>query len=297
MQRSAAVAPALRRRTAGGEAARKWLWLGTNFGLPALLILVPVAAFLVHSFWTVDDFHVVREFSLHNYRRFFAEQLFVPLFLKTCGLALKVTGVALVVGYPVAYFLALLRGTVKYAAVLLFVVPLLMSYIIKIYAIRSILGNNGFLNRLLVWLGILDRPTDAFAYNLEAVLITLVVLLLPLMILPIFVSLERMPRSLLEASGDLGATVGQTFLRIVLPLSLPGVVVGVSFTFILALGDFITPTMVGGMTGFTYGAAVFSQFGTAFDWPFGAMLSVMLLIVVLAAMFLAGRLGRPRGIT
>jgi len=276
---------------------RRGAWVALNLGLPAALILAPFAAFLVHSFWRMDGFHVVRALSLHNYRRFVSEDIFLPLFLKTCELALEVTAIAVLIGYPIAVFLATLRGRAKYAMVLLFVVPLLMSYIIKIYALRSILGNNGFLNRLLVATGVLERPTGFFAYNFTAVLITLTILLLPLMILPIFVSLERIPRSLLEASADLGAHPAYTFWHVILPLSLPGVVVGASFTFILAIGDFITPTMVGGMTGFTYGAAVFSQFGTAFDWPFGAMLSVVLLVVVVAAMFLAAWLGRPRGAT
>jgi spermidine/putrescine transport system permease protein len=121
------------------------------------------------------------------------------------------------------------------------------------------------------------------------------VILLPFATLPIFVSLEKIPKQLIEASADLGARRWYTFRRIILPLSLPGVAVGASFTFILAIGDYVTPEMVGGTTGFTYGRAISSQFGMAYNWPFGSALSVVLLVVVLAAILLPALLDRMRG--
>ena len=165
-------------------------------------------------------------------------------------------------------------------------VPLLMSYIIKIYAIRSILGGNGFLNRFLMWAGLVSEPLTIFVFNLKAVMLTLAVLLIPFAILPIFLSLERIPRNLLEASTDLGASNWQTFRRIVLPMSLPGVMTAATFVFVLAIGDFLTPQMVGGPSGFTFGRIVYSQFGTAFNWPFGAALSVILAAVIIAVVAL-----------
>ena len=117
-------------------------------------------------------------------------------------------------------------------------------------------------------------------------------LLLPFAILPIFVALERIPRSLFEASADLGGSAWATFRRVVLPLSLPGALIGASFTFVLALGDFVTPQMVGGMSGITFGRIVYRQFGLAFNWPFGAALSVILAVVVLAVLWLAA-VARP----
>jgi len=175
-------------------------------------------------------------------------------------------------------------------------VPLLMSYIIKIYAIRSILGGNGFLNRALLATGLIDEPLTIFVFNLNAVLLTLTVLLIPFAVLPIFLSLEKLPRNLLDASADLGASELQTFLKVVLPLSLPGVIAAASFVFVLAIGDFLTPLMVGGNSGFTFGRIIYSQFGTAYNWPFGSALSVLLCVVIVIAILIGSRFGNKRGL-
>jgi len=266
-----------------------------NYALPVLFIVVPLVSFLAHGFFSVENGRIIYRPTLLNYARFFGDPIYIPLFLRTCLLALEVAAIGVLLGYPIALLLAGLKGRAKYAATLVFVIPLLMSYIIKIYAIRAILGNEGFLNKLLIFLGLLDRPSNFLVFNLNAVLITLATILLPFTILPIFIALEKIPANLIEASSDLGAGGLQTFWRVVLPLSLPGTVVGASFTFVLAIGDFVTPEMVGGPNGFTFGRAVYSQFGLAYNWPFGAALSVMLLAVVMVAILAAGRLGRSEG--
>ena len=181
----------------------------------------------------------------------------------------------------VAFLLASIKGRLRHFLLLMVLVPLLMSYIIKIYAIRSILGGKGFLNQFLLWTGLISEPLNVFVFNLNAVLLSLTVLLIPFAILPIFLALERIPKTYVEASTDLGASNAQTFLRVVLPLSLPGMVTAATFVFVLAIGDFLTPQMVGGQSGFTFGRIVYSQFGTAFNWPFGAALSVLLALVVI----------------
>jgi len=262
------------------------------YALPIIFILLPLAMFLVQSFYHVEDGRIVRDLSLVNYVRFFTAPAFLPVFFKTCVLALGVAGITVALAYPVAFLLASLEGRRKYALTLVFVIPLLMSYIIKIYAIRSILGGNGFLNRILLYLGVIDQPVTFLIFNLNAVLLTLSVILLPFAILPIFVALERIPRNILDASADLGASSWRTFRSIIWPLGLQGTVIGASFTFMLALGDFVTPQMVGGTSGFTFGRIIYSQFGFAFNWPFGAALSVVLLVVVMIAIALTGRLAR-----
>ena len=167
--------------------------------------------------------------------------------------------------------------------------PLLfMSYIVKLYTLRSMLGLNGLVNQLLLGIGVIDKPSQMFLFNQRAVLVTMVVIYLPFVILPIFLALERIPKSLLNASIDLGAGAWDTFRRIVLPLSLPGTIGGALFAFVLALGDFITPQMVGGTTGFTIGRVIYSQFGLAYDWPFGAAMAAILLATSLAGIVLAG---------
>ena len=265
------------------------------WSLPTAFILVPLLLFLVLGFFEVQGTDIVYHPTLKNYVRFFTEPGLLQTFGKTCLVGLSVAAITVVLGYPVAYLLASLGGRTKYAVAMVFAVPLLMSYIIKIYAIRSIVGGNGFLNRVLLYLGVTDEPWTFLIFNLKAVTLTLAILLVPFAILPIFVALERIPRNLLEASADLGARPLLTFLTVILPLSLQGVVIGASFTFVLAIGDFVTPQMVGGsQAGFTLGRNIYGQFGYGNNWPFGAALSVILLLPVLAAIVIADRFGRAR---
>ncbi len=264
------------------------------YAIPFVFILLPLILFLIQSFYHVEDGNIVRDFTLQNYERFFTGRAFLPVFLNTILLCLGVGAITVLFGYPVAYFLASLRGRRKYVMMVIFVVPLMMSYIIKIYAIRAILGGNGFLNRILLFLGVIDEPLTFLIFNLKAVLVTLSIILLPFAVLPIFIALERIPKSIVDASADLGASAFQSFRDVVWPLSMQGTIVGATFTFVLALGDFITPQMVGGMSGFTFGRIIYSQFGFAFNWPFGAALSVVLLIVVLIAIVGTGLITRRR---
>jgi spermidine/putrescine transport system permease protein len=277
-------------------ASRKSFWprllAGFCYGVPLLFIVLPLASFLAYGFFRLENGNVSHMPSLVNYIRFFTDTIFIPVLWQTCLLCLAVSALAILFGYPVAFLLANLRNRSKHILLLLVLVPLLMSYIIKIYAIRSILGGNGLLNRFLTWAGLIDQPLTLFVFNLNAVLLTLTILLIPFAILPIFLSLERIPKSLIDASTDLGASGLQTFLRIILPLSLPGVVSAATFVFVLAIGDFLTPQMVGGQSGFTFGRIIYSQFGTAFNWPFGAALSTILGIVVIAVIMLGNRLER-----
>jgi spermidine/putrescine transport system permease protein len=264
------------------------------FFYPLAFILFPLAAFLAYSFFWTEHGTMSYALTLGNYQRFFTDPIFLPVLWQTCVLCIEVAVLTILAGYPVAYFLAGLQGRKRYVLLMLMLVPLLMSYVIKIYAIRSILGGNGVLNRTLIWLGLIDEPLTFFVFNLNAVLLTLTVLLIPFAVLPIFLSLERIPRNLIDASADLGASATQTFLRVILPLSLPGVITALTFVFVLAIGDFLTPQMVGGQSGFTFGRIIYSQFGTAFNWPFGAALSVILAIVVIGAIAVGTVFGRDR---
>lgn len=276
-------------------APASWLVTLLAFAAPLALILVPLAMFLAYSFFSVHDGEIDYAFTLANYVRMFTEPVFLPVFLNTILLCLAVAAICVGLAYPVAYLLTRLSGRWRFALLMLLMVPLLMSYVIKIYAIRSILGLNGFLNQALLAIGVISEPSTLFVFNLNAVLLSLTLLLIPYAILPIFLTLERIPEVLLRASDDLGATGLQTFLRVTLPLSLPGVASAASFVFVLAIGDFLTPQMVGGTSGFTFGRILYSQFGTAFNWPFGAALSVALALVVILAILLGERFGRSPG--
>ena len=266
----------------------RWLIFLLMAAVPVAFIVAPIGSFLLISFFRADKHEIIRELTLFNYINFFGNWTYLGTYLGTILLCLEVVVVSVLVGYPIAWFIWQQKGSRRYLMLLLAVVPLFMSYIVKLYTLRSMLGLNGLVNQMLLSLGILEKPSQLFLFNQRAVLITMVVIYLPFVILPIFLALERIPRSLLHASIDLGAGAWDTFRRIVLPLSFPGTVAGALFVFVLALGDFITPQMVGGTTGFTIGRVIFSQFGLAFDWPFGAAMAAILFLTALVGILMAG---------
>jgi spermidine/putrescine transport system permease protein len=265
---------------------------GLVFAFPVALVLLPLTAFLVMSFWRVDNQVLVRGFSVANYVEFWRNPIYPQVLRGTVLLGLQVMLIGLALGYPTALFIWRRRGAVRAGLLFAVVLPLFMSYIVKIYAIRGLLGPNGVVNAILLAVEAISRPSTALLFNQRAVLITMAMIYLPFAVLPIYLSLERIPRRLLTASADLGANGWQTFRHVVLPLSLPGTLVGGLFAFVLALGDFVTPQMVGGTTGFTFGRVIQSQFGMAYNWPFGAALSVILLAAALVVMALAATLQR-----
>ena len=255
---------------------------------PLFMVAIPIINFFIMSFWHVEANVIVPGFSFDNYLGFLQNEAYWRTFLFTIQLCGTVAGIGILIGYPVTYFIWRLRGRAKYVLLLLIILPLFMSYIVKIYTMRSILGLSGFLNQALMLVGILKEPSLLFLYNQTAMLITMAVIFLPFVILPIFLTLERIPKNLIHASADLGAGALDTFRRVIVPLSLPGTIAGALFAFVMALGDFITPQMVGGPNGFTFGRVIYSQFGLAYNWPFGAALAVILFFFALLVIVLAG---------
>jgi len=255
------------------------IWTILSFTFVILLILVPLASFLSYSFFTVEGLEINHDLSLSNYKEFLIGEIYINTLLRTVLLALIVMFSCILLGYPVAYFLARYAGRFKYAILLMLIIPLFMSYIIKIYMMRSILGYSGLINKVLKMLNIIDKPLEFFLWNQNSVIITLVIILLPLIIIPTFTSLEKIPKNIVEASFDLGCKPFQAFKYVIFPIGFPGLVVGSIFVFILALGDFVTPQLVGGTSGFTFGKIIYSNFGLAFNWPFGAALASVLLLI------------------
>lgn len=270
------------------ERLKRWLIFAGVAAVPLLLIVAPIGTFLAISIFRAEKHIMNYTPTLTNYAEFFGNWTYFGTYLGTILLCLEVMALSILVGYPIAWFIWRQKGSRRYVLLLLAVVPLFMSYIVKLYTLRSMLGLNGLISQMLLGLGILEKPSQIFLFNQRAVLITMAVIYMPFVILPIFLALERIPRSLLQASLDLGASGWDTFRRIVLPLSLPGTIAGALFAFVLVLGDFITPQMVGGTTGFTIGRVIYSQFGLAYNWPFGAAMAAILLITALAGIVLAG---------
>ncbi|MGX5846648.1 ABC transporter permease [Mesorhizobium sp. PL10] len=254
------------------------------FFVPIFLVAIPFASFLYLSLGEVHGPNIVMTITSKNFVRIATDPLYLDVIWTTLLLCASIAMVCVIFGYPIAYLLAILSGGKRYALMCLVVIPLLLNYVIKIYAMRSILGQRGLLNQLIMALGLSDTPTRLFVFNLNAVFLVLVSILLPFAVLPIYIALERIPNSLLSAAYDLGASRVQTFLLVVFPLSMSGVAVGFAFTFVFSIGDFVTPQMVGGPSGFTLGRVVYSQFGLAFNWPFGSALAIVLMAIVVAAL-------------
>ena len=270
------------------------IWTFLSFTVVILLILIPLASFLSYSFFTVDGLEINHQLSLANYKEFLVGKIYIKTLVRTIFLALTVMFSCIFLGYPVAYFLARYAGRFKYVILLMLIIPLFMSYIIKIYMMRSILGYAGLINKVLKMFDLIEKPLEFFLWNQNSVIITLVIILLPLIIIPTFTSLEKIPTNIIEASFDLGCKPFQAFRYVIFPIGFPGLVVGSIFVFILALGDFITPQLVGGTSGFTFGKIIYSNFGLAFNWPFGAALASILLfisvIIILLTNYLTNKL-------
>jgi len=265
------------------------------YAVLSALIIIPFLSFLAMSFFSMDGVTINRTPTMLNFYRAVTDPVMMTVFWRTVLLCGAIALVTTLIAYPVAVFIDGLQGVARYVMLTAITAPLILSYVMKIYAFRSILGGNGILNRMLLATGILDAPSNFFVFNLNAVFLVLVVLLAPFAILPILLSLEKIPASLSEAAADLSASRWTAFRTVTLPLSRPGIATALSFTFIMSIGDFVTPQMVGGPNGFTFGRIIYSQFGLAFNWPFGAALGVLMAAVIVIVLAMAMRLGRVPG--
>ena len=259
------------------------LWVG-------IFLLLPYALMLAHSFWTVRDGFIVHDWTLQNYAKLFQKPIYAQVLFRSMRIAAGVTLLSLLLGYPVAYFMSFHAGIRKDLLYQLVIVPLWVSYLVRGYAWKTILGSEGVLNGFLQYLHITQEPVSFFLYSPFAVVLMLTHIYTPFVFLPLYASLEHIPRNLIEASHDLGATPRATFLRVILPLSLPGLLAGATFAFVLTLGDFLAPQLVGGPSSIMIANIVQSLFGTAYDWPLGAAISVLILVLTISLLFLAGRL-------
>jgi spermidine/putrescine transport system permease protein len=247
---------------------------------------------VVFSF-RADSFNAGAGYSLQSYQDFFTDQRYVQLMRQTATTALFVALVAVLLAYPVAYFLAFHSGRWKLTLIALMIVPAWTSYLLRILAWKVMLGSGGVLASILGLFGIDPSNMPLLLYSPQAVVITLVYVWIPFAALPIFVLLDRIDRRLLEAASDLGAPPLRAFWRVTLPLSLPGVLASFIYVFIPTFGDWVTPLLVGGAQGgILYGNIIHSQYTRALNWPLGSVLSLALLVIVLVIMFVYSRLSR-----
>src|SRR5271157_3221614 len=252
----------------------------------AAFLLVPYALMLVHSFWLVRDGLLVHQWNLQNYAKLFHNPVYVVVLFRSVRIAASVTFLSLLLGYPLAYYMSFHSGSRKEFLYQLVIIPLWVSYLVRGYAWKTVLGSDGVLNGFLQYAHITHAPVGFLLYSPFAVVLMLTHIYTPFVFLPIYASLETIPRPLIEASQDLGATPAKTFFRVILPLSMPGLLAGATFAFVLSLGDFLAPLLVGGASGTMIANVVQSLFGAAYDWPLGAAVSVCILLLTLALLFL-----------
>jgi spermidine/putrescine transport system permease protein len=273
--------------------------LGLPLGWLVAFFLLPIAIVGAYSFDVYSINPGPHGFTLTAWHDFLHSSVYLGLFWKSVKMSLIVSAVVVALAYPVAYYLALSGTKRKYVLLLILIAPFLTSYLLRVLAWKVILGNQGVLNSFLYWTGLRsqDHPISQLLYSRFAVMLVLAYVWVPFVALPIFVSLESIDRRLLEAASDLFASRLQAFLRVTLPLSLPGVVAAFLFVFIPTLGEFITPSLVGGTSGYMYGNQIVDLFGTGFpDWETGSVLAIFLLGVVAALTLVFARFTQTRSV-
>ncbi len=275
------------RRSRGGQVVA--LLFPALFWL-VVFFVVPLVIVFVYSFLTRGTYgQVVWRFNLGNYLRVF-DPLYLRIFLRSISLALLTTMGCLLFGYPLGYFIARRGPRGRNILLLLLVIPFWTNFLVRTYAWRVILSNDGPINSALLGLGVIAQPLQLL-FTDTAVLIGMVYSFLPEMVLPIYVAVERLDSSLIEAAHDLYASDTQAFRRIILPLTMPGILAGSILVFIPALGAFVTPDLLGGAKTVMLGNLIQQQFLTARDWPFGSALSFVLMAAMLVGTLIYFRRG------
>jgi spermidine/putrescine transport system permease protein len=288
-----ATAPAVHAGTAPSALRARfetWLMRGPNlagYGLisPTVLLMLvafvaPVVVLFLLSFWTSYPFDPDPATTLQHYADFFGNPIYVNLLLKSIRISGIVTATTVILAYPAAYFIAFRVQSNKLMWLILVTIPFWTSYLLRVFAWKIVLGYNGLINSSLIGLGVIDQPLTFLLYNEWAVTITLAHAWAAFAILPIYVSLEKIDRSLLEAASDLGERPAMTFLRVTLPLSMPGVISAALLVFIPTVGEYVTPRLVGGTTGIMIGNIIQSMFGREANWPMGAAISFLSLLAI-----------------
>jgi spermidine/putrescine transport system permease protein len=266
------------------------VWLGIFVFLPTMMILVA-------SFLERDETAFVRmSFSTSSYARLI-DPVYLNVFSHSLFMAFTATMICLILGFPFAYLIARTRPGLSHFLLLLVIIPFWTNSLIRTYAIRTLLAANGVLNQALLFLGIIDAPMQIL-YTGSAVTTGLVYILFPFMVLPLFAVIEKIDASLFEAANDLGASRLQTFVRITIPLTLPGIIAGSLMVFLPALGMFYVSDLLGGAKDLLVGNFIKNQFLDARDWPFGAAASVamMILMALMMAAYFASirKIGKER---
>lgn len=267
---------------------RKFLTVSPALIWIVLLVLLPNIFLVSYSLWKNELGTITHVWNFQNYSQLFSSEVFTTLLKRTLLIAVVSTTLASLIAYPLAYVVVTKFGRYKAIAALLIIIPLWVSYLMRVFAWKIILGEHGVLNAMLESIGL--SPSTAFLYSTTTVILTLTYVAIPYIFLCSYTALDRVPRHYFEASSDCGASAWRTFRHVVWPLTRPGVAVGFAIGFVLTFGDYVTPQMVGGLSGTMLGSIVLQSFGTADNWPQGAAIGVTivaagLLVLALVSLF------------
>ena len=276
--------PAAPTQQAGGERKRRsttrLLWPASAFYL--LFFIVPLVMLLLFSIWTMDDFEIQPGFTLANYAEAITTPLFRPIFLRTIIIGLVAAAVTVPIAYALAYQMRFIFSRSGRTILDIILISMFCGYLVRIYAWRTILGKEGIINTALEQVGLISEPLTFLIYSNWAIIITMVGLLLPLCVLPIYSSMANVSADHLETARDLGSRGVRLHRTIVMPMVLPGISTAFAIAFILAAGDFVVPTMVGGTQGTMVGNLIANQFrGFSPNWPLGAALAFVIMAIVI----------------
>ncbi|MEQ9902606.1 spermidine/putrescine ABC transporter permease PotB [Pectobacterium aroidearum] len=256
-----------------------------------LFVFLPNLMIIATSFLTRDDTHFASlVFTLENYTRL-VDPLYASVLLHSLNMAIIATLCCLLLGYPFAFILARLPKKIQPLMLFLLIVPFWTNSLIRIYGLKIFLSTRGHLNEFLLWTGLIDTPLRIM-YTSEAVILGLIYILLPFMVLPLYSSIEKLDKSYLEAARDLGANKWQTFTRVVIPLTMPGIIAGCLLVLLPAMGLFFVADLMGGAKNLLIGNVIKSQFLNIRDWPFGAATSICLTLVMGVLLFIYYRTAR-----
>jgi len=261
-----------------------------------VMLAAPLALVVLLSLWSQNYLELDRTFRLDNYIEATSEPLYQLLLTRSLVISGIVTICTVILAYPIAYYVAMFGGKAKSLLLLLITIPFWTSYLIRIFLWKVILGYNGVINGSLMGMGIIEEPLTFILYNANAVVLTLAHAWAPFAILPIYVSLTKIDKSLLEAARDLGDNAFQRFIRVTLPLSMPGVIAATLVVFIPTVGDYVTPKLLGGTDGLMIANMIQVQFGKANNAPLGSALAIISMftvgIISIGFVLLSRKIGR-----
>ena len=246
-----------------------------------VFIVFPLFLILAHSLSSNTDLADFA-FTLDNFSRFF-EPLYVKILLTSLVLAGVSTILCLIIGYPVAYIISQMSEKVRNNMILIFIIPMWMNFLLRTYAWLTLLGNKGLINKFI---GLFGWGPWNLMYNSKAIMIGMVYNFLPFMVLPIYTVLLKMDKKLIEAAKDLGANDFKVFMKVILPLSLPGIYTGITMVFIPAISTFVVPNLLGGNNFYLIGNLIEKQFTFTGDWGFGSAISMILIVIILLILLL-----------